>query len=119
MHFLLPLIHRDAHLEAQPQDCNQGIPLQETPFDDEMGLGYCTFSKIVRKGIIEIINLISEYYSAVKRAEQANNSLKINEEFLTEIFGTKDIADYQLSDDEKSRIKAVVKEIQEKWESED
>ena len=92
---------------------------EETPFDDEMGLGYCTFSKIVRKGIIEIINLISEYYSAVKRAEQANNSLKINEEFLTEIFGTKDIADYQLSDDEKSRIKAVVKEIQEKWESED
>ena len=92
---------------------------EETPFDDEMGLGYCTFSKVVRKGIIEIINLISEYYSAVKRAEQANNSLKINEEFLTEIFGTKDIADYQLSDDEKSRIKAVVKEIQEKWESED
>ena len=92
---------------------------EETPFDDEMGLGYCTFSKVVRKGIIEIINLISEYYSAVKRAEQAKNSLKINEEFLTEIFGTKDIANYQLSDDEKSRIKAVVKEIQEKWESED
>lgn len=92
---------------------------EETPFDDEMGLGYCTFSGNVRKGVIEIINLRSKYYSSIQKAEQAKNSLKINEEFLTEIFGTKDIADYQLSDDEKSRIKAVVKEIQEKWESED
>jgi len=92
---------------------------EETPFDDEMGLGYCTFSGYVRKGIIEIINLRANYYSVRERAERYKNDLKANEEFLTEIFGTKNIADYQLSDDEKNRIKAVVAEIEKKWESED
>ena len=91
---------------------------KETPFGGELGLGCYTFSNYVRKGVKEIIDLRSKYYSANQRAEQYKSDLTNNEELLTEIFGTTDITEYPLSDDEKGRIKAVVRELEKEREDE-
>lgn len=85
---------------------------KETPFGDELGLGCCTFSNYVRKGVKEIIDLRSKYYSANQRAEQYKSDLTDNKELLAEIFGTMDITEYSLSDDEKGRIKAAIRELE-------
>lgn len=91
---------------------------KETPFGEELGLGCYAFSGYVRKGIIEVINLRAKYYSATQRAEQYKSDLRNNEELLAEIFGTMDISEYPLSDDEKGRIKAVARELEKEWEDE-
>ena len=91
---------------------------KETPFGDELGLGCYAFSNNVRKGVKEIIDLRSKYYSANQRAEQYKSDLTNTEELLAEIFGTMDITEYPLSDDEKGRIKAVVRELEKEWEDE-
>ena len=91
---------------------------KETPFGDELGLGCYAFSNYVRKGVKEIIDLRSKYYSANQRAEQYKSVLTNNEELLAEIFGTMDITEYPLSDDEKGRIKAVVRELEKEREDE-
>lgn len=89
---------------------------QETPFDEEMGLGYRVFTGYIRSGAKEIIDLKSNYYSACERMEYAKMNLKSNEEILQKIFGRTDLEIY--NDDEIARFKALADEIQKEIDKE-
>lgn len=84
---------------------------QESPFDKELGLGYRALSGYLRQGVKAIIDLKTSRYNFIESYENSKENLKDNEDLLIDIFGTKDITDYQLTDEEKARIKAVVNEI--------
>ena len=83
---------------------------KETPFDKKIGLGYRAFTGYIRKGCKEIIELQSNYYSALESKEYAKMELETNEELLEKIFGRKDVDVY--NDDEIARFKALADEIQ-------
>lgn len=89
---------------------------QETPFDREMGLGYRAFTGYIRRGVKEIIDLKSKYYSACECEEYAKSNLRDNEEILERIFGRTDLEVY--SDEEIARFKALADEIQKEIDEE-
>lgn len=90
---------------------------KETPFEIEMGLGYRAFSGYVRNGAKDIIDLQAKYSSVVEAERLAKSELKCNEETLERIFGSLDVPDY--NDEEISKIKSVVKEIEDSLEDEE
>lgn len=89
---------------------------QETPFDQEMGLGYRAFTLYIREGIKQIIDLKRDYFSAKECEEYAKMELKSNEELLEKIFGRTDLEVY--NDDELARFKALADEIQKEIDKE-
>lgn len=89
---------------------------QETPFDREMGLGYRAFTAYIRKGIKDIIDLKSDYYSACESKEYAKSDLKHNEEIIKKIWGRTDLDVY--TDEEIARFKTLADEIQKEIDAE-
>ena len=84
------------------------------PYFEELGLGYRALSGIIRRGCKEIIDLQNDYHGAI----EAKNLAKIGEQeahdILEEMFGDREV--YTINDNDKERIKAFVRSIQDEWE---
>ena len=89
---------------------------QETPFEEEMGLGYKVFSEYVRGGVKEIIELKSNFYEALDCIDHARNNLRYNEAVLEKIFGRIDLNVY--NDNDIARFKALADQIEKEKYSE-
>lgn len=82
------------------------------PYLDYLGLGKIVYSKIMREGAKNIIDLISENESLKQSREYLQDSLKTYKEISEEIIDQNDFE--LLTDEEKIKIKAYIDEILEK-----
>jgi hypothetical protein len=87
---------------------------KETPYTDCIGTGYAAFSGYMRKGVQEIIDLMSNYYIASENCDYMAASDKQARDFLEECFGDRTIDD--INEDDKKRIIELCQKIKREWE---
>ncbi len=83
----------------------------------ELGLGYRAFSGTLRRGVIEIINLQSNYHKEAEKARLCKIGEEEMQDFVTDIFGDKEA--YTINDKDKQRIREFVRQIEAEWEKND
>ena len=82
------------------------------PYLDYLGLGKIVYSKIMREGVKDIIDLISENASLKQSKEYLQDSLDTYREISEEIIDENDFE--LLTDEEKVKIKTYIDNILEK-----
>ena len=87
---------------------------QESPFDNGLQMGYRVFSRYMRGGVKEIIDLQNDFYGTVFRAEYAERDEKAARDFLQECFGYREID--SINEDDRKRILFLCDKIRREWE---
>ncbi len=82
----------------------------------ELGLGYRAFSRTLRRGVIEIINLQDRCHKEAEKARLCKIGEAQMQEFVEDVFG--DPEAYTINDKDKQRIKEFVRQIEAEWEKE-
>lgn len=87
---------------------------EETPFDENLHMGYRAFSGYIRGGVKELIDLQNDYYGMVLRADIAKKSEEDARDFLYECFGDREID--SINEADRRRILAICDKIRREWE---
>jgi hypothetical protein len=82
----------------------------------ELGLGFRAFSRILRRGVLDIINLQDRYHREAEKARLCQISEAEMQKFVEDVFGDPDA--YAINDKDKQRIKEFVRQIEAEWEKE-
>lgn len=87
---------------------------EQTPFNDDLRMGFRAFSGYMRSGVKELIDLKHDYYRAISSEKIAKESEEEARYFLQECFGDGDID--SINDADKERILALCNKIRQEWE---
>ena len=85
-------------------------------FMHSAGMGCRAFSKITRNAVVEIINLINNYHSAVERYEYESKQADSYEKFFCEVLGCETVDPDFFTESEKAEIKALVDKMRQEVE---
>ena len=89
----------------------------ETPFKEDISMGWGAFSSYMRQGVKELIDLKQDYYNALYRENVAEQSEKDARDFLEECFGDREID--SINDADKKQILDLCRQIEKEWENEE
>lgn len=81
-------------------------------FLNEMGVGFRAFSRKLRRGVIEIINLQDRYHREVDNARLAKLDKEEMQKFVEDVFGDADVCELTFSDRDKQRIQEFMRQLE-------
>jgi hypothetical protein len=89
----------------------------ELDFLRELGLGFRAFSRTLRRGVLDIVNLQDRYHREAEKARLCQIGETEAKDFVEEVFGDRDV--YMINEKDKQRIREFVRSIEAEWEREE